>query len=753
MSTRQGARFGLPGSGGRADAVDGAPDSPDEFADAEQGLAGSPAAPTMGAFAAAAALHSPAPPASLRAGSAPPGAVAPGGLGGPGRVGPAGGFAGDGVREPVQRLGQPVAPGQYAGGAPGPHAAPRMGAFGAAGYQGAGSPSPFDAGRGALPGAPPGAPGRGAPHGRVGRGGGPRPAEGGYPGFGRGGPMAGGPGLDHGGDLDAFDHGVGPGGGQLHPAAELQPWDFAQFERGLQDLIRLQYAAMLQGRQEQAGAPFWRTSGAPPPARRFSAAPGPGGTYGKLVQTVELATETMSASNLLVPRAQAEAQAEAHFNGVFEDTALRMWQDTKMAAGMSTTFVGHGSRLYRRLSAMLRTYAPHDPRGEWTKLRRQFRWQSSLSETERVFNELVAEWTELARQSEGRSMADQVPYPDELWLWEVLSQAPGVPAWVLEKSKTQQADFRQLGVFAALRKHSAGLTHTGAASTMGMPRVHALSMEANAPDGPWAGLSMSALAAAAADMGFGLAPLPREDTPTGAALAAAAADMGFGLVPREGMPSGAGSSPTLRGTPLCAMVDTDGVLRATNNLPIECHICAENHFKSDCPKLDTTPCFHCRGDHALRVCPTAPPGWRPRPRSSTSAPTRYVRPGLGLSGKTFVSGPGVHMLAGARPPSHMSSAGMWAPDATRGGAHAFPMGVPSPPGAFEPATGPEAVDWAYVRDLERYVQRREDQDREAAAAESACAEEPAAAPTPALGVQWTHGARFTELDAAKPGNV
>ena len=82
MSTRQGARFGLPGSGGRADAVDGAPDSPDEFADAEQGLAGSPAAPTMGAFAAAAALHSPAPPASLRAGSAPPGAVAPGGFGG-----------------------------------------------------------------------------------------------------------------------------------------------------------------------------------------------------------------------------------------------------------------------------------------------------------------------------------------------------------------------------------------------------------------------------------------------------------------------------------------------------------------------------------------------------------------------------------------------------------------------------------------------------------------------------------------------
>ena len=45
------------------------------------------------------------------------------------------------------------------------------------------------------------------------------------------------------------------------------------------------------------------------------------------------------------------------------------------------------------------------------------------------------------------------------------------------------------------------------------------------------------------------------------------------------------------------------------------------------------------------------------------------------------------------------------------------------------------------------------QDREAAAAESACAEEPAAAPTPAVGVQWTHGARFTELDAAKPGNV
>ena len=106
---------------------------------------------------------------------------------------------------------------------------------------------------------------------------------------------------------------------------------------------------------------------------------------------------------------------------------------------------------------------------------------------------------------------------------------------------------------------------------------------------------MSSLAAAVADMGFGLTPLPREDTPTGAALAAAAADMGFGLVPREGMPSGAGSSPTLRGTPLCAMVDTDGVLRATNNLPIECHICAENHFKSDCPKLDTAPCFHCRG--------------------------------------------------------------------------------------------------------------------------------------------------------------
>ena len=90
MSTRHGARFGYPGSGGRADAVDGAPDSPDEFADAEQGLAGSPAAPTMGGFAAASALHSPAPPASLRAGSAPPGAVAPGGLGGPGRVGPAG---------------------------------------------------------------------------------------------------------------------------------------------------------------------------------------------------------------------------------------------------------------------------------------------------------------------------------------------------------------------------------------------------------------------------------------------------------------------------------------------------------------------------------------------------------------------------------------------------------------------------------------------------------------------------------------
>ena len=403
MSTRQGARFGLPGSGGRADAVDGAPDSPDEFADAEQGLAGSPAASTMGAFAAAAALHSPAPPASLRAGSAPPGTVAPGGFGGPGRVGPAGGFAGDGVRGPVAptggtaglRAAELPAYGQYTG----LNAAPRMGAFGAAaaqGYQGAGSPSPFGD-RGALPGAPPGALGRGAPHGRVGRGGGPRPAEGGYPGFGRGGPMAGGPGLDHGGDLDAFDHGVGPGGGQLHPAAELQPQDFAQFERGLQDLIRLQYAAMLQGRQEQAGAPFWRTSGAPPPARRFSAAPGPGGAYGELVQAVELATETMSASNLLVPRAQAEAQAEAHLNGVFEGTALRMWQDTKMAAGMSTTFVGHGSRLYRRLSAMLRTYAPHDPRGEWAKLRRQFRWQSSLGETERVFNELVAEWTELAR--------------------------------------------------------------------------------------------------------------------------------------------------------------------------------------------------------------------------------------------------------------------------------------------------------------------------------------------------------------------
>jgi hypothetical protein len=92
------------------------------------------------------------------------------------------------------------------------------------------------------------------------------------------------------------------------------------------------------------------------------------------------------------------------------------------------------------------------------------------------------------------------------------------------------------------------------------------------------------------------------------------------------------------------------------------------------------------------------------------------------------------------------------------------MGVPSPPGAFEPEPGPEEVDWAYVRDLETYVQRREDQDREAAAAVAARTEEPAAAPAPAVGVQWTHGARFTELDAltrqasfteldAKPGNA
>jgi hypothetical protein len=42
-----------------------------------------------------------------------------------------------------------------------------------------------------------------------------------------------------------------------------------------------------------------------------------------------------------------------------------------------------------------------------------------------------------------------------------------------------------------------------------------------------------------------------------------------------------------------------------------------------------------------------------------------------------------------------------------------------------------------VRDLESYVQRREDQDREAAAAVTARTEEPSAAPSPAVGVQWT----------------
>ena len=763
METRRGTRYGIRGALGDDDDA-GAPDSPvDEFVDAEHGLAGSspPAAP-LGAFAAAAALRSsPAPAGSLRAGSAPPAAPAHVGVGATGAA-----FASGGVRGAFSQSGNGPFPGRHDGPTARSGGPPAMGAFGAPpaaqgyfgagspsgafgappaaqGYFGAGSPSPFgDAGRGPMPpqatpfgaasrgsmptqGAPPRAQGRGAP---------PLPP-GAHPG--RGGGPAGG--QIHGGL--GFDRDVGQAGVEVHPGALR----LDQFERGLQELVRHQDCMAQQAREEPPGSPFWRTSGSPSPPMVCDVAPGPADALGKVVQTLDMVTETLAAANLFVPRSQAEMQAEAALNGVFKGPALRMWQETKAGAGVSTTFVGHGSRLYRRLSALLRAYAPHDPREEWKKLRNHFRWQNSLGDTERVFNELVAAWTELARQSEGRIMADQVPYPDEQWLWEVLSQAPGVPAWVLEKSKTQAADFHHMGVFAALRKHSAGLKHTGSSSTMGMPRVHALSREAHWPDALSTGsFSVSDLAAAAAAMGFGLAPLPS-----------------------DGEPMGAASSLPLGGARLCAVVDAAGVLRAKNDLPIECHICQENHFKSDCPKLDTSPCFYCGGGHTLRTCPTAPPALsRPRPRGST--PTRYVRPGLGLPGQTFVSGPAVHMMAGAAPlPDRWvlapgtTGCDRWAlaPGATRSGvqhtsAAAFPGGVPTPPGVFEPEAGSAEVDWDYVRDLERYVQRREDRDREdEAAAAAARPEDSPAAPTPAVGVQWTHGARFSETDAAKPGNV
>ena len=107
--------------------------------------------------------------------------------------------------------------------------------------------------------------------------------------------------------------------------------------------------------------------------------------------------------------------------------------------------------------------------------------------------------------------------------------------------------------------------------------------------------------------------LVREQVQSVADLASLAAAMGYGLTP---LPCSEGDAYSLGDpafddrweAPVLSMTGSDGRLLANNGQLIQCHICSENHFKADRPKLDVLPCHHCNGvDHTLRSCPDAPP--------------------------------------------------------------------------------------------------------------------------------------------------
>ena len=600
--------------------------------------------------------------------------------------------------------------------------------------------------------------GRDAPDGRhpargAARGRGRAPSSSFFPGSsGRYGPDTYGDGMDGYGDYgsDASERGAGPRGrgrwappgtypgwgpgrqsgrGGGHPQLDGEDYRVRNAPRALKGLVREQVALGEQALDEPRSSSFWRIDKPSQLAAEVGEAPGSAAASAKLRQVIELAVEALTPAGLLLPDQRAEAQAAAFFNSVFVGPTLREWQATKdQAGGSSTDFIGPGSRLYRRLALLVHVYAPHSAREEWLSARNKFRWLGSLQETERAFKELVAQWEELARQTAHMDLAYRVPVPDENWCWEVLSQAQGTPQWVLEKSKTQSDDVRTLGLFEALRKHSSGMKHTGAAqvggsSSAGMPRVHQLAAAGGVQ-------SVADLASLAAAMGYGLTPLPRSEG--------------------DAYSLGDPAFDDRWEAPVLSMTGSDGRLLANNGQLIQCHICSENHFKADCPKLDVSPCYGCNGvDHTLRSCPDAPPALlRRAPRT---APTPYVRPGLGQSGRSYVTGrSSVHMLAGGAQ-SSVPRSDPRARDADQQRIRELELELRARDLELERQDLDRERADADARRLEiSDAQRKVDEFREEEEARKRLA---GAASAPPTSQPWTHQPRFVERAAdGTPGN-
>ena len=343
------------------------------------------------------------------------------------------------------------------------------------------------------------------------------------------------------------------------------------------------------------------------PVTQFDAPPGKADARRALEEAVDRARKDALVANCL--DSTTEMNFENRLDITFKGPALTLWQRTARQP-RSDTYMGEGSRIWRRLRELLAAYRVIDAYAEWVALVGGFQWGPSLSDTETKFQALTTAWEDLVAQTYDGFLPQRVPRPSAELLWFFLMHpAANAPKWAREVAKEFPAEF----------------------DTADNP-FHVFQRYAHRAPRPAGGDCKRLLQLGPSGEQRLLAPLDE--------AARLAADQGLTLSYELRDNSQSPPSPPASGwapPTLCAIRREDGVLYARNGRPLMCRICEiGNHFANDCPHKDEFPCKRCgASDHAARGCPLLRSD---RPR----APVTYDRPGYG-TGPTYVTG--VNQLA------------------------------------------------------------------------------------------------------------
>ena len=343
------------------------------------------------------------------------------------------------------------------------------------------------------------------------------------------------------------------------------------------------------------------------PVTQFSEPPGKSDARRTLEEVVDRARKDVVVADCLCPT--TEMNFENRLDIAFKGPALTLWQRTARQAP-SESYVGEGSRIWRRLREMLAAYKVIDAYAEWVVLTQTFQWDPSLSTTETKFQEFTAAWEDLVAQTYDGFLPQRVPQPSAELLWFFLMHpTANPPKWAREVAKEFPAEFDAAGnPFHVFQRYA----HR-APRPAGGDGKRLLQLGPSGEQRLFAPLDEAARLAAEQGLMLSYELKDNSQSP-------------------PPPPASGWAPPTL-----CAIRREDGVLYARNGRPLMCRICEiGNHFANDCPHKDEFPCKRCgASDHAARGCPLLRPD---RPR----APVTYDRPGYG-TGPTYVTG--VNQLA------------------------------------------------------------------------------------------------------------